>query len=411
LVSSFPPVKGGESSYAQNFVSALEKYFAKEISEIHVLCHSEGEKSNKYEKNGKVQIFRLFNSLSFLGRNFAFIKIFLKILDIRPDIVHMEYSTIPNGRYGGVLGESLFILFILLKLMRIPSYITMHSLWLPDQAEDRMYEKVKNRAAAKIAKAYLKIFMYLFGRLPQKLFLLVNIRGSSITKEFCRAYHIPLERVKEEIHGIQVQQGTVRTALAINSRVMVCLGVINPSKGYEFAIMAMKYVLEKFPDSSLIIAGSPPPTNYDEGRKYIQKLHDTITECGIYKSVRIVEKYLSDDEFAQYVRTAAIVIVSYSRTVATSGIMNAAMMHKVPAIVTGSGIHFEELSDFISIVPPRNPQALAEEIIKILGSKDYREILINNYERYLTDHDWRLVTRDIYEEYVINQQPKRTNPE
>jgi len=409
LVSSFPPVKGGEANYAQNFVSALEKYFPNEISEIHVLTHTEGEKSGKYEKKGKVEVFRLFDSLSFLSRNFAFAKIFLKIMNIRPDLVHLQYSTIPNGRYGGLLGESLFILFVLLKLVRIPFYITMHSLWLPDQSEERIYEKTKNRALSRLATWYLKVFTYLFAMFPQKLFLLVNIRGSKLTEEFCQAYHIPLGRVREEIHGVWVDKETVRTDIK-NSKRMVCLGVMHPSKGYEFTIKAMIHVLKKFPKSSLIIAGSPAQTNYDEGKRYIDKLRDTIIEYGLTSSVSIEDRYLSDDEFAEYIRTAAIVLLSYSRTVGGSGIMHAAIMYNVPIIATGSGLHFEELTDFISIVPPKNADALANEITKILGSTEYRTTLIRNYERYLSDHDWSVVTRDNYEEYIKKLKFKRSKP-
>jgi glycosyltransferase involved in cell wall biosynthesis len=400
LVSSFPPVKGGEATYAQNFALALERYFSSEITEISVLSHTEGEESNKYEKNGKVQIFRLFDSLSFLSRNLAFAKIFLKIRSIHPDLVHLHYSTIPNGKYGGLLGESLFILFLLLKIMRVPSYITMHSLWLPEQAEERMYEKTKNKTLAKLARSYLKMFMYLFGRLPQKLFLLVNIRGSTLTKEFCRAYHIPLWKVREEIHGVWVEKEPVIKDSEKNSKRLVCLGVMTPSKGYEFTIKSMKQVLKKFPDSSLVIAGSPPPSNYNEGKKYIDKLRNTITEYGLENSVLIEDRYLSDHEFVEYVSTAAIVLLSYSRTVGVSGIMHTAMQYKVPVIATGSGRQFEELSDFISIVPPMNADALAQEITKIFASMEYRTSLVRKYERYLSDHNWSVVARENYEEYI-----------
>ena len=269
LISSFPPVKGGEAVYARDFAYSLERYFP-EITEIYVISYTEGGKSTQWENKGKIQVFRLFDSLGNLCRNFAFLKILLKIISIGPDLVHLHYSTIPNGRYGGLLGESLFILFTFLKIMRIPLYITVHSLWLPDQAEERIYEKTKKRFLSKLARWYLKFFTYFFSRFPQKLFLLVNIRGSKLTEEFCRVYHISRSRVKEELHGVWIER-TPLTSQMKNSNRLVCLGAMNPSKGYEFTIKAMELVLKKFPESTLIIAGFTPPTNYDEGRKYIDK--------------------------------------------------------------------------------------------------------------------------------------------
>jgi len=358
----------------------------------------EGRESSYFEKKGKVQVFRLFDSLRF-SRNFAFVKIFLKIINIHPDLVHLQYSTIPNGRYGGLLGESLFILFLLLKIVRIPLYITFHSLWLPDQAEERIYEKTRKKFLSKLAKWYLKIFTYIFSRFPQKLFLLVNIRGSRLTQEFCRVYNIPHSNVKEEIHGAWVEKTPSGSEIKKSNR-MICLGVMNPSKGYEFTIKAMKQVLKKFPESSLIIAGSAPPTNYDEGRTYIETLCNIVKEYRLSNSVFIEDRYLSDDEFNEYLRTSAIVLLSYSRTVGGSGIMHKAMSYKIPIIATGSGLHFEELSEFISIVPPRNVDALASEIIKILGSEKYRTTLVKNYERYISEKDWSVVTKDIFNEYI-----------
>ena len=328
-------------------------------------------------------------------------------MSVHPDLVHLEYSTIPNGRYGGLLGESLFILFLLLKLVHIPLYITLHSLWLPDQAEERIYEKTEKKILSRFGRWYLKIFTYFLSRFPQKLFLLVNIKGSKLAEEFCRAYHIPKSRVKEEVHGVWVEKPSIGSEREKSSR-LVCLGVLNPSKGYEFTIEAMRKVSKQFPESSLLIAGSAPPTNIDEGSKYIEKLRSMVKEYRLSESVIIEERYITDEEFNEYLSTSAIAILSYLRTVGGSGIMHKAMTYRVPIVVTGSGLHFEELSQFIAIVPPKNADALANEIIRILGSENYRTSLIRNYERYISDHDWAVVTKDNFEEYrkVVNSDTK-----
>ena len=399
LVSSFPPVKGGEAWYAQNFVSAMDTYLANEISEIHVLSHFEGKTLNPYEINGKVHLYRLYNSLDFISRNIAFLRIFRKIIQIHPDVVHLEYSAIPFGRYGGFLGESLFFLFLMLKILRIPVYITLHSLMLPDQVEERAFERIKNKALSVLAKRYFIAFTHYFGRMAQTLFLLVNTKNSKLIQKFCMAYDLSPSLVKEEVHGIWIDKGLTYREVKQNSKKIVCLGIMFPSKGYEFGIEAMKLVLQKHPTSSLIIAGSYPPTNYGEGRKYIEKLRNIVKNHRLEDAVTIEERYLSDDEFVQYIKTAAIVLLPYSRSVASSGIMHLAMMHKIPLILAGSGLSFEELSDFVPVVPPMNSEALAKEIISILGSVDYRTRIVEKYEGFLANHDWAVVSKTIFREY------------
>jgi glycosyltransferase involved in cell wall biosynthesis len=399
LVSSFPPVKGGEAWYAQNFVSAIDTYLANEISEIHVLSHFEGKTLNPYENNGKVHVYRLYDSLDFISRNIAFLRIFRKIIRIRPDVVHLEYSAIPFGRYGGFLGESLFLLFLLLKMLHIPIYVTLHSLMLPDQVQERAFERVKNKALAVLAKRYFIGFTHYFGRMVQTLFLLVNTKNSKLIRRFCIAYDLSSSHVKEEVHGIWIDKGLTYSEAKQNSKRIVCLGIMFPNKGYEYAIEAMKIVLQKHPTSSLIIAGSYPPTNHDEGKKYIEKLRNTVKNHRLGDAVTIEERYLSDDEFVQYIKTATIVLLPYSRSIASSGIMHLAMIYKIPVILAGSGLSFEELSDFVPVVPPMNSEALAKEITNILGSEDYCTRIVEKYEGFLENHDWAVVSKTIFREY------------
>jgi glycosyltransferase involved in cell wall biosynthesis len=400
LVSSYPPVQAGESSYAQSYVHALETYLGNEISEIHVLSHVDGknDQENITLESDKVKVYRLFDSHTFLSKNLCFLKIFRKIVQIRPDLVHFHYPPIPGSRFGGILGEPLLILFSMLKILRIPFFVTLHSIWYPDDVEVRAYELTKNRIISKFAKHYFKTLMYFFGTLPQTLFIMVSSKKSSkIVQAFSQAYHIPAEQLKEELHGLShINKFSYADNEHIPKRI-VCLGFIVPNKGYKYVLMAMKSVLKKIPDGSLLIAGS---TISQEGREYFNELRNMVSENSLDRAVTLEERYLSEDEFKEYISNAGIVIVPYLKVLGVSGIMSLAISYKVPVIATCSGPLFEEISDIVSVVPPMNHHALANEIIKILSSKDYNMNIIRNYERYIADHDWAVVTRDIYEEYI-----------
>jgi glycosyltransferase involved in cell wall biosynthesis len=399
VIASYPPVRGGEAIYVRDFVRAMANYFPNEIGEIFVLTHSESKSKISHQREGKININRLYDSSNFLARNFAFLKIFCKIITIKPNVIQLEYSTIPNGRYGGLLGESLFLLFLLLKPFRIPIFITQHSVWLPQEARERIYEKTGSKFLSLVGAQYLRIFTHLFSKLPKKLFILVNFRNSRHTTEFSQAFSIPPSRIVEEPHGVWVDRTTLGNNPERGSRSIVCLGVLNPSKGYEFMIGAMRHILKEFPDASLLIAGSSPPTNYREGKRYIEKLCDAIAEYGLNKSVVIKDEYISDEQFVEYIRTAGIVALPYSKVVGASSIMHLAMRFGVPLIAAGSGLLFDELADFIPVVPPKNMNALARSVIDVFKESN-SNIHIENYKRYLEIHDWRMVSKAIFEEYV-----------
>ena len=399
MVTSYPPIEAGESSYAASYVNALQTYLKKEFTEIHILSPLDDKerKENISTNDGKVKVYRLFDSHSLFDKSISFLKLFRKIKQIHPDIVHFYYAPIPKSKFGGLLGEPLLILFLMLKIIRIPFFVTLFSVWYPDQIEPRAYELTKNRLLSKLAKQYFKALMYFFGKLPNRLFIIVTAKNSKIIRSFSQAYHIPSDNVKEELHGIWRYDKLAKGNIELNPKRIVCLGFIVPNKGYEYVLLAMNTVLKKIPDASLVIAGS---TISVEGKEYFKKLRRMSSELCLERSVKIEERYLSENEFTRYITTAGVVILPYVRALGASGIMSLALSHRIPVIVAGSGPLFEEVSDIVSVVPPMNADALADEIIKLLGSTEYRTTLLGNSEKYISEHDWAVVARETYEEYI-----------
>ena len=398
VVTSYPPNIGGESTYAHSYVNALQKYLREEVSEIHVLSHKEGNGSDTVNRpeSSKVIIYRLFKSTDPIRKNFSFLKIFNAILRIRPDVVHFEYSPLPKGKYGGIIGEPLLILFILLRIVRIPFFVTLHSIWLPDQAKQRLLELTKSHLLAKLGWYYYKTITCFFGRLPKSLFLLVTKGNSELIEQFSNTYNIPRSQLKEELHGMWWHESQFEKFDKRPQRV-VCLGVITPSKGYEYTLEAMRIVVQKLPNSSLIIAGT---TIAKEGKEYISKLRQLTSAYSLDSTVSIEERYLSDEEFNEYVRTAGVVVLPYTRVVGASGIMTLAISYRVPIIIARSGALFTEISDIVPNVPTLDHESLADEIVKALGSKNNYDDLLRRYENYFSEHDWSVVVRTIYAEFV-----------
>ena len=379
---------------------ALSKYLHDEITEIHVLSHNEGSGlSNKETECAKnIVVHRLFDSTDAIKKNFAFIKIFFAIYRLHPNLVHFEYSPIPKGKYGGLIGETLLLLFFLLKLKRIPFFVTLHSIWLSDQAESRLFELIGNRIISKLAWYYFMMVMHFFGAMPKKLLLLVAKTDPEIIKIFSKTYKIPTSKLREELHGIWWEDNKELSGNSKQkSRKIVCLGVIRPSKGYEYTIMAMRAVVNEIPDASLIIAGIAIS---DEGREYVKKLRRLVKEYSLDESVLIEERYLSDSEFSEYVRTAGVVVLPYIRVLGASSILSSALSYRVPVILSSSGPFFQRLSDILPMISPVDHEALAQKIVHILGSEEYFTELVQKYQRYASDHDWSVVVKGIYNEFL-----------
>lgn len=76
IISSFPPNRGGESTYAKSYARALNKYLKDQISQIHVITFNERDNGNNVtQNNDKIFIHRMFDSTSF-SKHFSFFSIF-----------------------------------------------------------------------------------------------------------------------------------------------------------------------------------------------------------------------------------------------------------------------------------------------------------------------------------------------
>lgn len=401
-MSSYPPNIGGEANYVHNFISALKKYLANEIDEIHVLSHNGekmAERRQSHSVTGNVKIYRIFDSHNPVSKNFSFWKIFSTIRQINPDLIHFEYSPLPKpkGYYGGLLGEPLLILFLMLRVIRMPFFVTLHTMWWPDQVEERIVELTGNRLFCKPARYYFGFFTYLLGKLPHALFLLVPVSNPELLERYARIYHISPGKIREELHGMWLSNNKSDRQLETSSQKIVCLGVMSRSKGYEYALKAMKTVIKKHPSSSLLIAG---PTISEEGKDYVKMLRSLASEYSLDGHVTIEERYLSDHEFFEKVTSASVIVLPYKRSISASSIMSLAVPYKVPVILTNSGPWFGQFSDLFPNTPSFDHDVLAENIIKTLDSKSFRDEIVQRYSEYFSENDWPLVVGSIFREYL-----------
>lgn len=176
--------------------------------------------------------------------------------------------------------------------------------------------------------------------------------------EFCEFYHISPERVFTNRLGVYDNiRVFYKPEWSQKKHNILFFGRISPYKGIEYLCMAMKIVRQQVPDATLTIAGSGSfdfdiksysSSNYVELRNY----------------------FISLEELAELLYKCSVVVCPYTDATQSGVIMTAFSFGKpvVASNVGGLGETIEHNKNGL-LVPPKNVDALAESLVRILESE------------------------------------------
>lgn len=169
-------------------------------------------------------------------------------------------------------------------------------------------------------------------------------------------------------------------------------GRILDYKGLEYLLQAVPKIKTEIEDIKIIIAGNGPMAKYE---KYFSEDID----------YEIINKYIPDENVASYFQRASVVVLPYTEGTQT-GIIPIAYAFKKPVVVTNVGSIPEVVEDGVTgfIVPPKDSDALADAIVKILKDDDLRRRMGENAYRKMKDElSWEKIaekTIEIYKEAI-----------
>ncbi len=197
--------------------------------------------------------------------------------------------------------------------------------------------------------------------------------------------HIVLSRaVEEDLHtllpGAPVQRifhpvsesfagatdtGEARRRLDIpaGKTVLLFFGYVRHYKGLDILLRALPRVAQNNPDVFLLIVGE-----FYEPRAPFETL---IREKGLKENLKIVDRFVPNDEVGLYFSAADAVVMPY-RSATQSGVIPIAYQFGKPVVTT----HVGGLPDFVEegktgfLVSPEDPEALAEGIQLFLEKKE-----------------------------------------
>lgn len=152
-------------------------------------------------------------------------------------------------------------------------------------------------------------------------------------------------------------------------RVMLFFGYIRAYKGLNVLLDAMPTILKKIP-STLLIVGE----FYDNKEKYRAK----IQQLGLATQVQLYSDYVPNEEIATFFSAADVVVLPYI-SATQSAIVPVAYHFNKPVIATDVGGLSEVIANGRTgfIVPPENPDALADAVERFYKENRENEFSVN----------------------------------
>lgn len=182
----------------------------------------------------------------------------------------------------------------------------------------------------------------------------------------------------------------IKTKNKKSSDTILFFGIINPYKGVEVLIDAMKEVIKVHPKAILIVAGKG-------------KLDTDIKELG--DNLIFINRYITNEEIAELNQKASIVVCPYL-SASQSGVVMTSFAFNNPIIATKVGGLAEVIEDGITgvMINESNVSELKNAIIDLIDHPDRVAKLRSNInEKYInSEYGWLQIANQYYELFNTN---------
>jgi glycosyltransferase involved in cell wall biosynthesis len=181
----------------------------------------------------------------------------------------------------------------------------------------------------------------------------------------------------------------LKEKLNIKGPVLLYIGRIAKYKGVDHIIKAYQIAKEEIPNLNLVIGGKPDFSMekiYQEWKK-------------IFKDIHFVG-FVSEEEIPIYYSMGDI-FVTYSYASEGFGLTPIeAIACGTPVVCSSIDAYKEVLQDNAILVPPKKPQQLANEIVKLLKDEVGRIELIEKAQKFIKRYTWDAVGKKLEEVYM-----------
>lgn len=270
----------------------------------------------------------------------------------RADIIHFQYTP---ELYGRGMGMVLAPLLLRMQARQTAVVVTFHTL-------------IGGGFRSKLMAPYLLATAHHSISANEEVTALIHRRLPMLRR---RVSEIP---IGANIPVVLVTPGaskdTLRASLGLPLKgpIMVHFGLIYPGKGLETLFEALSSIRRVHPGARLVVVGD----TRTENRGYRDALMGLAVRLDVTPAI-IWTGSLTGEEVSRFLQAADIFVVPYDGGVSIRrGSLMAGLAHGLPVVSTYPVVPSAYLrdGDNISLVPSRDPRALAERIVSLLTQPD-----------------------------------------
>ena len=166
--------------------------------------------------------------------------------------------------------------------------------------------------------------------------------------------------------GVTGETVRARYGVPLDHCLILCPRRLVPKNGLEFLIESLPSIRRRFSDVSVLIAGDGPER---------ERLEARVRELGLHESVIFAGNQDNDDLPEFYAAADIVAIPSLKEATSIAGLE--AMASACAVVATNVGGLPEIIEDGVSglLVPPRDPEALALAIMRLIETPELRKQL------------------------------------
>ncbi len=354
-----PPPRAGTLQYTHNLANALVKR-GHRVTLVTGMGFELADYPRSYEA---LEVFDRYRP-----RPLSFCRLLWHCLTFRPRIIHLQGAQHP---------AAYVLLWAMLRLLSNAAFVyTPHDVW-PNSR--RFY--------------HIHAFRFLYARM-RHVFMMAKRNADVVINYF----DVPRERITVVPLGDNTAFAREDITAELpeippDKKVVLCFGLIEPRKGIHTLLSAAPEVLRQVPDALLVIVGKPLMD--------IALLQRQLTDLGLQERVRLVPQYVSFAEMAGYFTVARLLVLPYEEGW-NSGVLASAFGFGKPVIATRVGGFDEVVIDESTglLVPPRDPVALAQAIVRLLRDDVLYARMVVNVRQAAAEISWEAIARITEDRYV-----------